>query len=103
MDAFKELIGLNNWDLKLPIKVRGILISEETLNRRQRLLMLRSPYMKGSDVKEVQKALVEAGYEIVADGIFGKATSSAVKAFQLQSGLIADGIVGQKTLSILRK
>lgn len=37
------------------------------------------------------------------DGIYGKMTDSAVRAFQLSNGLINDGIVGIKTRAVLNK
>ena len=55
---------------------------------------------KGSVVKECQTRLVELGYDVGScgiDGIFGKETLAAVKAFQQDHGLKVDGIVGQKT------
>jgi peptidoglycan hydrolase-like protein with peptidoglycan-binding domain len=51
---------------------------------------------RGDDVKELQKLL-----KINADGIFGRQTEKAVKSFQLENGLVADGIVGQKTIAKL--
>lgn len=52
----------------------------------------------GDDVKELQVRLVSWGYQPGGiDGIYGKNTESAVKAFQKASGLTADGICGQKT------
>ena len=47
---------------------------------------------KGSHVKELQTAL-----DLSADGIFGSGTELAVRRFQLENGLTADGIVGTKT------
>ena len=47
---------------------------------------------KGKEVKELQEFL-----EIGADGIFGKGTDKAVKAWQSSNGLTADGIVGPET------
>jgi hypothetical protein len=47
---------------------------------------------KGSHVKELQTAL-----ELSADGIFGAGTELAVRRFQSENGLTADGIVGTKT------
>lgn len=47
---------------------------------------------RGSQVKLIQEFL-----EISADGIFGSGTEAAVKAWQSENGLTADGIVGPKT------
>ncbi len=57
---------------------------------------------RGSDVKKMQTALKEKGYYTQkVDGIFGKGTLSAVKAFQKDNGLKVDGIAGPQTLSKL--
>ncbi len=54
-------------------------------------------------VVEVQRILVELGYEIgTADGIFGNRTRDAVKRFQREQGLEADGIVGPRTWAALQ-
>lgn len=50
----------------------------------------------GEQVKQIQKAL-----GIKADGIFGKGTEDAVKKFQGENCLTADGKVGPKTMKIL--
>ena len=58
-----------------------------------------SVYKRGSigeQVKQIQKAL-----GIKADGIFGKGTEDAVKKFQGENYLTADGKVGPKTMKIL--
>ena len=47
---------------------------------------------RGKEVKELQEFL-----EIHADGDFGPKTEMAVKKWQLENGLVADGIVGPKT------
>lgn len=51
---------------------------------------------KGTGVVQIQKAL-----NLYPDGIFGKLTEDAVKAFQKKNGLTADGIVGPATLAKL--
>lgn len=48
---------------------------------------------EGEDVKKLQSAL-----GLKADGKFGPATETALKAWQQKNGLDADGIAGQKTL-----
>ena len=50
----------------------------------------------GEQVKQIQKAL-----DIKVDGIFGKGTEDAVKKFQGENCLTADGKVGPKTMKIL--
>ena len=50
----------------------------------------------GEQVKQIQKAL-----GIKTDGIFGKGTEDAVKKFQGENYLTADGKVGPKTMKIL--
>lgn len=52
---------------------------------------------KGTDVKILQKNLAKLGYDLKADGTFGKNTENAVKIFQKAHGLSVDGIVGKET------
>ena len=62
--------------------------------------------MEGEDVKQLQSDLIRLGYDLGrwgADGDFGDATELAVKAFQREWGLEADGEVGPKTLAALEK
>ena len=57
---------------------------------------------QGEAVANVQAALKRLGYfEGKTDGDFGEYTENAVKNFQAQNGLTADGIVGPSTLSKL--
>jgi uncharacterized protein (TIGR02594 family) len=54
--------------------------------------------MGNSAVKRIQQALLEKGFlPGVIDGIWGRRTIAAVKAFQASVGLVADGIVGSRT------
>jgi peptidoglycan hydrolase-like protein with peptidoglycan-binding domain len=54
--------------------------------------------MKGQDVKGLQKILIGASHlPPPPDGVFGKRTLEAVKRFQAQLGVKADGVVGAKT------
>jgi peptidoglycan hydrolase-like protein with peptidoglycan-binding domain len=62
----------------------------------------------GPAVAAVQSLLLDLGYKFPisfkhghADGVFGAETEKNVKAFQLKSGLVADGVLGAKTLAAL--
>ena len=60
----------------------------------------------GSKVKELQKLLIDRGYSCGtkgADGKFGNDTLAAVKAFQKDNGLKADGVVGESTWEALEE
>ena len=55
-------------------------------------------------VQAMQKLLISAGYlKTDATGFFGTATAAAVRAFQKDHGLTADGIVGASTMALLNK
>ncbi len=52
----------------------------------------------GSEVKQLQQHLQTQGfYSGSDDGVFGAGTKAAVIAFQQSKGIVADGIVGDKT------
>ena len=56
----------------------------------------------GHDVKDVQHKLAYYGYfHSKATGYYGKITKHAVKAFQYDHGLYADGVVGRHTAAAL--
>ena len=56
----------------------------------------------GIEVRDMQVRLINLGYlKGEADGQFGSATETAVKAFQNQHGLKADGYAGEQTLNLL--
>lgn len=58
---------------------------------------------RGRDVIEIQKYLKTLGYNVSADGIFGKSTENAVRDFQKKNSLQIDGIAGKKTRELLKK
>jgi len=54
--------------------------------------------------KEIQLALLKAGFSVGpagADGVLGRATISAIRAFQTARHLGVDGVVGDETLAVL--
>lgn len=55
---------------------------------------------KGSEVKKLQEALINAGYDVGktgADGVLGKNTEAAIRQYQKDNGLTVDGIAGKNT------
>ncbi|CAM5367899.1 hypothetical protein MAUB1S_06307 [Mycolicibacterium aubagnense] len=52
---------------------------------------------RGELVTELQEALVALDYVVDTDGIYGPGTASAVRRFQQEHGLAADGIAGRAT------
>lgn len=62
---------------------------------------LKRPFMTGSNITKIQRALRQAGVSVRVDGAFGNSTRSAVKQFQRAQGLRADGVVGPATIEAL--
>lgn len=54
-----------------------------------------------NEVKSLQNLLRERNLIRIADGLFGKDTENAVKIFQRNNNLMADGVVGKGTWSLL--
>ena len=53
---------------------------------------------KGTQVKVLQWLLNQSGFDAgKVDGIFGKGTKAAVRAYQKAKGLDDDGVVGKNT------
>jgi len=57
----------------------------------------------GDSVSKLQEKLISKGYTLSGDGVFGKQTYEAVKAFQASRNLVVDGLVGPKTWTELDK
>ena len=51
----------------------------------------------GEDVRTWQARMVERGWALRADGIFGPRTESVVRSFQAEKGLTVDGLLGRRT------
>ena len=61
---------------------------------------------RGEYVTLAQTQLIQKGYDCGkwgADGVFGAATEEAVKRFQMDAGLTADGVIGKTTWEALEK
>ncbi|MGF1749022.1 pesticin C-terminus-like muramidase [Vibrio cionasavignyae] len=117
------IVGDSGADKNTPvIKVKQLILRSEPLSTPDKLELLASGYgeplskgSKGFEVKAIQEALIDLGFDLGpegADGDFGKATESAIKQFQkvyepthtthqtYQSGEV-DGTVGKNTILAL--
>jgi N-acetyl-anhydromuramyl-L-alanine amidase AmpD len=60
-------------------------------------------------IKDIQQLLINRGFMLTADGVYGKKTKEAVVSFQRKwndhnpESLVVDGIVGPKTLERLKR
>lgn len=63
-----------------------------------RTLRIEKPYLRGSDVLEIQEKLALLGYNPgPTDGVYGPKTAAAVRNLQEQTGLQPDGVLGIQT------
>lgn len=75
---------------------------DETFTLGDRTLYLRLPHFHGKDVTAAQEALNALGFACGdLDGIFGAFTERAVREFQRNSGIPADGILGVETINAI--
>ncbi|SEM16017.1 Putative peptidoglycan binding domain-containing protein, partial [Luteibacter sp. UNCMF331Sha3.1] len=67
------------------------------------------PGAQGEDVRQLQEQLMRLGYTdaqgrpLHADGEYGPGTQAAVRAFQRDHDLVADGLSGRQTLASVRQ
>ena len=112
MDAFKHIIDTGNWNLALPLTVRGLAITPDMLAASaplgasadpapRRVLRLRKTPMTGADVIWLQHRLTTAGFKTSASGTFDSNTDQEVRAFQKAHHLAPDGVVGPATRTAL--
>ena len=69
-----------------------------------RLLYLQSPPLRGDDVADLQRLLTSLGFPMSQiDGIHGQRTADALVDFQLNAGLVPDGVCGPITVDFLHR
>lgn len=83
------IVGVNTW--------RDLVEASWSLGDRQ--IYLRSPHMRGDDVRALQDHLNTLGFNAGrVDGTFGPQTLQGLQEFQRNYGLPADGVVGTETV-----
>jgi chitosanase len=108
VDAFTILMEQGKWDLPLPLAVHGVEITEAALagdlvvpgTTAKRTLRITTPYLRGSDVTALQRALARNGLLNSADGIYGSFTDTLVRNWQSSKAIQEDG-AGPKTMQSL--
>ena len=99
-DAYARLVAYATMEgiAKVAGLKKNINKEENTVNVTLNVLQKGS---KGEQVKALQRMLFAMGYQLgtknPVDGDFGAKTDAAVRAYQADNGLTADGIVGEKT------
>jgi N-acetylmuramoyl-L-alanine amidase len=69
-----------------------------------RMLYLTRPMLHGDDVRDLQRRLSRLGFDAgYDDGMFGRQTFEAVREFQLNVGIVVDGIAGPRTVDLLSR
>jgi N-acetylmuramoyl-L-alanine amidase len=99
---FQQRRGLSVDGIVGPETYRAISAAKFRLG--DRLLSLSTYPFVGDDVAALQDRLLELGFDAGrVDGIFGVRTETALKSFQREYGLLADGSCGPATLRALRQ
>lgn len=110
-----EIQGLRNQvsvlEAQLQAKDQEIETLKDTLTRTKEEAAAGAPKKKviseikrRPSIKHIQAALKNAGYYSgPVDGHIGKKTKDAIKAFQKDNNLVADGRAGRQTWDLLRK
>lgn len=107
LKAYVNKLPYNNYTYNVSGSVMHHDITPPEWVEKYNLTRLLKPGCRGEDVKELQRELEKRGYNLGrygVDGIFGKNnsyTSKAVKQFQKDNKLYADGKVGKNTAHAL--
>jgi N-acetylmuramoyl-L-alanine amidase len=101
--VFQQRRGLSVDGLVGPETYRAINAARHRLG--DRLLSLSAGHLfVGDDVAALQDRLLELGFDAGrVDGVFGERTEAALRSFQREYGLLADGSCGPQTLRALRQ
>lgn len=69
-----------------------------------RTLYLHAPFLRGDDVRDLQRKLDALGFDPgKQDGVYGQTTDAALREFQRNVGDEVDGVVGLHTIATLER
>jgi hypothetical protein len=97
-DELLDMIPSSAWMGMLSFAVFASVLSANPQSAQAALCMRGD---SGPAVEAIQTALVDEGYGISIDGVYGLSTESAVKSFQFDNGLTVDGKAGNMTLEVM--
>ncbi len=80
------------------------MLTEASWSEGDRILLLKSPNLRGDDVAALQNRLSRLGFDCGrVDGIFGPRTVRALTEFQQNAGLTADGVCTPEVVDMLQR
>ncbi|MEX0869331.1 MAG: peptidoglycan-binding protein [Nitriliruptoraceae bacterium] len=98
--AFQQLRGLPADGIVGPDTWHALVGASFRLG--DRLLYLTNPPLHGDDVRDLQRRLNRLGFDCgYDDGVYGDRTADALREFQLNVGVLVDGIAGTSTFALL--
>lgn len=97
--SFKQSTGLGFDDVI--DQTTWIALKDASMQMGDRTLYLHMPHFRGRDVGDLQSALCSMGFTCALDNGFGPETEQALRDFQDNMGLVANGILDGETLATI--
>jgi len=103
-DPKEQAEGLRSWATDIINRYSGVPMQRDARNALLRNALPVSGSVRMGDVAEVQEMLQAIGlYSGPVDGAEGPALGNAIRRFQQENGLTADGFVGPRTYTEIKR